>query len=256
MRAILLCAGRGRRMLPLTARTPKCLLPVEGERSLLALQLRALARCGVSRVCVVVGFGAEQIEASLASGPPPGVDVETVYNPFWDRSDNLVSCWLARHAMRDDFLLLNGDTLFEEALLARVLAGREAPITLTVDRKVAYDADDMKVTLAGDQLRAVGKDLPFDQVDAEAIGLVRVRGLGVPSLRRALDRAIRRPDARGAFYLVALDELARRTAVTTVSIQGLWWREVDTARDLDEVRERFRGRGYAADLSVAAPPAR
>ena len=77
MRAVILCAGQGRRLLPLTAERPKCLLAVHGERPILALQLEALAACGVRDVCVVVGHGAPHVEAFLAARPVPAVRTTT-----------------------------------------------------------------------------------------------------------------------------------------------------------------------------------
>ncbi len=77
----------------------------------------------------------------------PGLAIETLYNPFYETSDNLATCWLSRAAMDEDFLLLNGDTLFEPALLERVLRAPSAPITVSVDHKSLYDDDDMKVSL-------------------------------------------------------------------------------------------------------------
>ena len=57
MKAIVLSAGQGRRLLPLTTDRPKCLLAIDGETTLLQRQLELLARCGVSRALVVTGFG-------------------------------------------------------------------------------------------------------------------------------------------------------------------------------------------------------
>src|SRR4029453_4450335 len=91
-------------------------------------------------------------------------------------ADNLGSCWLARHEMAGDFLLLNGDTLFETAVLQRLLHSPPAPITVPIDRKTAYDADDMKVHLDGPRLLEIGKPLPLALTDGESIGLLSFRG--------------------------------------------------------------------------------
>ena len=73
MKAIVLSAGQGKRLLPLTAESPKCLLPLTDGASVLEVQLRALARCGVERATVVIGFGAERVERVLAATPIAGL---------------------------------------------------------------------------------------------------------------------------------------------------------------------------------------
>jgi choline kinase len=256
MRAIVLCAGQGKRLLPLTERDPKCLLPVDAGRCILELQLEALARCGVEAATILVGFGAERVEAFLARRPAPSLPVETLFNPFYATTDNLVTCWLARPAMGGDFLLLNGDTLFEDRVLELVLASR-AGIAVTIDQKDLYDDDDMKVSLEGTRLRAIGKTLPREAVNGESIGLLCFRGAGARTFRDALEQAIRRPDSLRAWYLSVVNDLARRTRVETVNVRGLWWREIDAPEDLEEVREgyaRLAGEPLRAprDAAVAA----
>ena len=240
MKAIVLSAGQGKRLLPLTELEPKCLLQVDGARTLLELQLRALGRCGVRQVTVVLGFGAERVEGFLAATRIPGVRVETLYNPFFASSDNLATCWLARTSMSGDFVLLNGDTLFEDSVLQRLLESPRAPITVTIDHKERYDDDDMKVSVAPDgRLLAIGKRLPAETVGGESIGMLCFRGSGVKSFRDELDVAVRRSEGLRAWYLSVVNSMAPRVPVATVSIDGLWWREIDSRADLDGVRASF-----------------
>jgi choline kinase len=248
VKAIILSAGQGRRLLPYTESTPKCLLPVDGERPALEVQLRGLAACGVTEAWVMVGFQAEKVEAFLATNPVPGIHVETAYNPFFDSSDNLVTAWLARPQMQDDFLLMNGDTLFEPAVLRRLLTAPMAPITLVINGKNQYDSDDMKVSMSADgRLRAVSKTLKPDEVDGESIGLMRFTGVGVSAFRDALDRAVRTQHGLKAYYLSVIDALTREIPVETASMTGLWWGEMDSPEDLMSVR---------ADLSQVQTPDR
>jgi choline kinase len=241
--AIVLSAGQGRRLLPLTADTPKCLLPIEGERTVLELQLEALAACDVTNVTVMLGFGREQVEAHLARRRPHRVSVRTRYNPFYAVSDNLVTCWLASSDMRDDFVLLNGDTLFDAAILERALARSTGPVTITVDRKPTYDEDDMKVVTGRDgRLLTVGKTIPPAEAHGEAIGLSVFRGVGCHAFRRALERAIHDPGAVRRWYLDVIATLAQTLPVTCASIEGLWWCEIDTAADLAAARDALRQR--------------
>ena len=231
MKAIILSAGQGRRLLPLTERVPKCILPVRG-RPLIGWQIDALARCGITDVTVVVGFAAESVEARLAELYGPG-RVRTLYNPFFASTDNLVSCWVARVEMQQDFLLLNGDTLFEAAVLEQLLAAPHHPVTLAVGRKDRYDEDDMKVIRDGDRLVHVGKKLPPDAVDAESIGMMTFRGDGPRLFRDAIERAIRTPEAQKQWYLSLIDALARRGVVYTQPIPPQGWAEVDSPADLE-----------------------
>jgi choline kinase len=251
MKAIVLSAGQGKRLLPWTETDPKCLLPVDGERPMLEVQLRTLARCGVERATVLVGFGAERVERFLETHPVPGLVTETIYNPFYDVSDNLVTCWLARTAMTEDFVLLNGDTLFEERVLARALEAME--IAVTVDHKARYDDDDMKVSIDPvGRLRAVGKRLAPETVNGESIGLLAFRGSGVKRFRDALEEAIRRPESKRAWYLSVVNALARRAAVETISIHGLWWCEIDSPEDLAKARAAFADGGAPRAAAAAA----
>ncbi len=256
MKAIILSAGRGTRLGRLTADQPKCLLPVRGETTLLEVQLDVLAACRVNDVRVVTGFGAERVDACLRARRVPVQKVSALYNPFFDCSDNLISCFMARAEMDGPFLLINGDTVFETRALERLLASPAASLTLAVNEKDSYDADDMKVTLDGTRLRAVGKQLPLDTVDAESIGLMLFRDRGPARFRRALELAVREPCARKAWYLSVIDALARTDRVETVPITGLRWWEIDCPEDLVAVRHGLarapRGAETARVLELAA----
>ena len=231
MKAIVLSAGQGRRLLPLTERVPKCMLPVQG-RPLIAWQLDALLRCGVGDITVVVGYGAEVVEAGLAEFGHRQ-RIRTLYNPFFATTDNLVSCWVARGEMQGEFLILNGDTLFEAGVLKSLLAAPEHPVTLAISRKDRYDEDDMKVIREGDRLLSVGKKLPLDRVDAESIGMMTFRGEGPRHFREAIDKAMRTPDAQKQWYLSLIDTLAKTGMVYTQPISPQGWAEVDSAADLE-----------------------
>ena len=240
MNVIVLSAGQGRRLLPLTESIPKCLLPVRGDEPILALQLQALARAGVERANVVVGFGAAAVEDALARHPTPGLTVETLFNPFFGTSDNLMTCWLARSAMQEDFLLLNGDTLFEDRLLELVLSAAAAPIRITSDHKADYDDDDMKISVdPTGRLLAIGKTLPLPSVSGESIGMLLFRGSGAKCFVEGLELAVREPTAMRRWYLSVIHDIAQTTAVDTTSIHGLWWQEIDSPEDLAAARSHY-----------------
>ena len=257
MKAIILSAGQGKRLLPLTATTPKCLLAVDGSRPALEIQLRALAACGIQHVTVMVGFGADQVEDFIADfltrRPLPEIAVTTRFNPFFAVSNNLATCWTAIPEMTEDFVLLNGDTLFEPAVLERLLRAPLAPITLAIDRKPSYDDDDMKVSIRHERsLAAVGKTLPPAVVHGESIGLMTFRATGVNAFQAAVEKAMRDPTSLQRWYLSVIDSMADSSnSVEVASIEGLWWAETDTPEDLAQVRTHFS----RLSASLAALPA-
>ncbi len=251
--AIILSAGQGRRLMPHTQDLPKCLLPVDGDRPVLEVQLRALRDGGITEARVMVGFQAEKVEAFLASNPVRGIDVKCVFNPFFDSTDNLVTAWLARSEMTAEFLLLNGDTLFEPGVLRCLLTAPAAPITLVVNAKAEYDADDMKVSICAEgRIRAISKTLVDGMVNGESIGLMRFSGEGIAAFRSGLDRAVRTERGLNAYYLSVINELTRKIPVETASMTGLWWGELDSPEDLFKIRSELAEFGRQGDDRISA----
>ncbi len=233
-RAILLSAGKGSRLLPLTADRPKCLLEMSG-RTLLEWQLDALFEAGIGEMFVVTGFRSDLVEAVIAERGPAGGKVSPIFNPFYHVADNLGSAWMARSAMDRPFLLLNGDTLVPPALVARLLDAPEAPVTVAVDRKADYDGDDMKVLCDGDRVLRIDKRLT--EMNAESIGFLRFSREGGAAFVDSAEQILRTSEGTGRFFLSAVDELAGRGLVMAASVEGLEWAEVDCPADLEFARD-------------------
>ncbi len=235
MKAIILSAGQGRRLLPLTADKPKSALPVCG-RSLLEWQLHEMAQCAIDEVVVVTGFAADVIDDIVAR--QADVPTRTLYNPFFAQCDNLGTCWVARGEMQRDFLIVNGDTLFEAAILRRLLdTDSGAAVTLVTDSKPSYDDDDMKVIVADGRLQRVGKQLDRHIVNGESIGMMAFRGEGPAQFALQLDYMMRHGTGLKQWYLAAVDQLADRGFVATCPIDGLSWCEVDDSADLERAAQ-------------------
>ena len=238
MRAIILAAGRGSRLLPLTENLPKCLLAV-GDTTVLSLQLDTLEAAGVDEAIVITGFMAGSVEAEVADRQG-SMRVQTLFNPFYQVADNLASCWMARAFMDDDFLLINGDTLIEPALAKKVVESPQNNIQVTIDKKPEYDSDDMKVTLDGTTLTAIGKTLSAEETNGESIGFLRFMGDGPKLFRDKLHQMMRTGDGVGAWFLSTIDALAKTDTVdATYSIEGMTWAELDTMEDYSAIKAIF-----------------
>lgn len=236
-KAVILSAGQGRRLLPLTEAAPKCSLPISG-RSVLEWQLREISRCEIDEVVVVTGFAASVVDELLPQLDLGGLHVRTLYNPFFAHCDNLGTCWIAREEMHAEFVLINGDTLFEAAILRRLLAASaQAPITLTADAKSHYDEDDMLIVADRGRLQRVGKRLGIPEVNGESIGMLAFRADGAAAFRARLDQIMRGSSGLANWYLYAIDTLAREEMVSVCSIKGLRWCEIDTNFDLAHAKK-------------------
>jgi choline kinase len=237
VKVVILGAGQGKRLLPLTSDIPKALLDI-GGKSLIERQIDAFAACGVKDYLVVTGYAAGLMETALASiAQARGVSVRTIFNPFYAVADNLASCWMARAEMTGDFVQLNGDTLFRTDLAARMLAAPAAAVTVAINHKERYDADDMKVMSDGGRLTEIGKTLPTETVDAEAIGIYCFRDTGPQAYVEVLEASMREPAGLKQWFPSAVGRLAKHAEVRTLAVDGLEWCEVDFPVDLQHARQ-------------------
>lgn len=249
MKIVILGAGQGKRLLPLTVDVPKALLDIHG-RSLIARQIDACVECGLREFVVVTGFGAQLMEEALIRiAEQHAVEIRTVYNPFYAVADNLASCWMARAEMDCDFIQVNGDNLFRADLVRALLKSSDAEATVAINRKAQYDADDMKVMLDGGRLTEIGKTLPLEAVDAEAVGLYVFRGKGPALYREVLEKAMREPSGLKQWFPAAVGQLAKLTDIKVGDVNGCEWSEVDFPVDL----QAARAMAAAWDNPVRAP---
>jgi len=229
LKAIILSAGQGRRLMPLTSNMPKCCLPLHGV-SILEWQLSQIAQCDIDEVVVVTGFASEMVDSIVDR--VKGIRVRTLHNPMFAHTDNLGTCWEARFEMDGPFVLMNGDTLFEAAVLQRLLACDTGyQVTIATDTKPHFDLDDMKIIADGDRLLKVSKQLDISLVHGESIGLMVFNQAGAKAFTDKLEVMMDKADALKLWYLSAIDQLASLGIVGICRIHGLSWCEVDDATD-------------------------
>ena len=237
MKVIILGAGQGKRLLPLTQEVPKAMLDI-GGRTLVRRQIDAFAACGLTEFVVITGYNAGLMEDLLAEiATETGLIIRTVYNPFFAVSDNLASCWMARHEMDGDFIQVNGDNVFQADLAQCVIDGARGDVTVATNFKENYDADDMKVMMDGDHLTEVGKMLPVEAVDAEAIGIYVFKGNGGPAYRAVLEESMRDPAGLKQWFPAAVGTLAKQIPIGVVNVGNREWSEVDFPVDLQATRQ-------------------
>lgn len=241
MKIIILAAGRGERLMPLTQNTPKPLIDMGNGNTLLEEQMMSIQESEViDEVVLVVGYLAEQIEAKMKAYHDRGFHISTLYNPFWKVSNNLLSLWLARHVIANhDVMITNGDNIFSPSVFSG-LAEQSEGIWLGTCRKTNFDSDDMKVKLIDGFVASVSKQTPGEEALAESPGLVMVRGARARQLFvEQLEGTVRDDDNNNRFWL----EVFNRMWTKGVHVRP-WmfesagnWQEIDFHVDVGLMRD-------------------
>lgn len=235
MKAILISAGKGERLYPLTKNTPKSLLEIGNGFTLLETQLHSLAENNIKDIVIVTGFKAEQIEAKIMEYKKD-MNITTVFNPFFDISNNLISIWMARFFMNSDFITINGDDIFSAEVIANLLKSTH-DITMVIDEKQSYDDDDMKVIHTGGEILEVSKKIDSQKANGESIGIIKYINKGPKIFSDMLDTMVRDPQNRNLFYLQAIQNIIDKGFKVHYSLcKETDWAELDFHPDLKLIR--------------------
>ncbi len=259
VRAVVIAAGSGKSLLPLTEDRPKCMLDIKG-RTILERQMETLRACGIQEIAVVRGYRKETVQAAGA---------RFYDNDAYDETGEVVSLFAAEPELTGRVLFLYSDILFERALLEKVLRA-EGDVVIAVDRAWVDQRDrllplskpfDLVVTSdppqpghrslgedCQDRLVRIGQRVPPDLATGEFIGLAALSPRGVGLVREVWQRALASPDAafheaehvrRAAFTDLLQALVAAGHPVTCVST---WkgWLEVDTFEDYQRAWAEIR----------------
>jgi choline kinase len=239
MIGVVLAAGPGRRLGALTEALPKTLLRVDGEGTILDLALSNLRAAGIERVVVVTGFADERIAERVPElQDRHDVMVELLHNDHALEWNNAYSLWLARDALAEGAILVNGDTVHPRSVQGALLDGRDGgDLVLAVDREKVLGEEEMKVLLDGDgHMAQINKALDPTRAHGEYIGVTLVEPHAAGPLGDALEATWRRDPS--LYYEDGFQELADRGGtVTTAPIGAVDWVEVDNDADLARARE-------------------
>ncbi|MHA1344744.1 MAG: phosphocholine cytidylyltransferase family protein [Promethearchaeota archaeon] len=242
MKVIILAAGKGDRIQPLTRNTPKCLMNISNGLTILETQLIEFSKNKeITDINIMTGYLFQQIEAKIIPYKKI-IPIKTWYNPFYEFSNNFYTVWLAHHLMNDDFLIINGDNIFNQNLLKTVLSEKKEGIFITISKKDKYDYDDMKVIINKENVIQVSKDIPAEKAHAESIGLIVVRGKKYREIfKQTINHMITFPENKDIFYLEIFNELAKRGfPVSFIEVKQNDWAEIDYHRDLEKALKTFK----------------
>jgi choline kinase len=259
-KAIVIAAGRGRRLMPYTDEMPKCLVPV-GARSILQIALEGLRAAGAEDIVVIRGYLGEVLERRRGELGA----VRFVDNPDWAKNNILESLFFAERELEGPVYLTYSDIIYTPAVCAK-LAAAEGDICLVIDRAFRdiyvgrsdhplSEGEVADLDAAGDVARVGKRALPPEDAFGEFIGLCKLSADGArwfADAWRALKQRYagrehepfqRAPSFRQAYLTDLLQHLiAEGRRVTAVPIDGQW-REIDTVQDLERARTLLESAG-------------
>lgn len=230
--ALLLCAGIGSRLRPLTDDRPKSLVEVGGVPILLRA-VETLMAHGVREIVLATGYREDALRTALSSRSIP---VRYCRNEAFESTQNSVSLALCRDAVNGRaFYLLDGDVLFHPDVLSR-LDDSSADLAVAVERRDDMGEEEMKILVQGERVRAFGKGLDPSASFGESIGIARIGEKASERLFGELARSIE--DGQTSLYYedVFNHLIETGTTVGVSDITDLPWIEIDTKEDLDRAR--------------------
>lgn len=248
MRMIILAAGQGTRLRPLTDDRPKCMVELAG-RPLLDWAMATARAAGIDDIVVIGGYRVDRLTDCGA---------RVIANSDFATTNMVRTLFCAETLFGDGFVMSYGDIVYSPDILRRLLDA-PAPIAVAVDRDwrrywerrfddPLADAETLRVDRGGHIADIGQKATDIEAIEAQYIGLVAFRGGGVEALTAAYrdaqdeERAGRKPfgglrTLDGMYMTDLLQGLIRRgEQLTAVDIHG-GWVEIDSRRDLDLAEE-------------------
>jgi len=238
MIGLVLAAGPGRRLHPLTASLPKTLLPLNDGRTILDLALHNLRSVGLEEVVIVTGFAAPRVEERVPELERRyGLQVDLVFNQRAEEWNNAYSLWLARDTFPEGVLLVNGDTVHPPSVENALIDARGPDVLLAVDDDKPLGEEEMKTQLSADRtLRRISKQVDPALAGGEYVGVALIEPAAAGPLSDALETTWRRDPS--LYYEDGFQELVDRGGnVQVLPIGTVEWVEVDDHADLERARE-------------------
>ncbi len=226
--AVILAAGRGARLSPLTDKIPKCLLPI-GRSTLIQLQVKHLRRAGIRRIVIVTGYHEEKVRKACGTAPI------YILNRRYKSTNSLYSLWRARAHVRRGCLVLNSDVVFHPTLL-RFLLESPHPDALLIDLRDTLGEEEMKAVVRDGWVRHLSKDIAPADAHGENLGLIKLSPEGGRRLMGVAHDAF----SRGEYNLwvpQGIDRMLGSHPFRAIPTQGLPWTEIDYLHDLHHARK-------------------
>lgn len=245
--AVILVAGYGSRLMPLTETTPKCLVQVKGK-PILVNTLDNLEKNGIKEAVIVVGHLKDVIIASIGHDYH-GIKIKYVYNEIYKKTNSMYSLWLAREYLKKGALIIEGDSISEEGLINKVLGLDKNKSYWVVDQFTEeYDGsmsttdDKGKITKVEvirdpDVINEKLQDNP--QNKWKSTGILKVSAEYGVKLAQWLDEDVKKGNTNLYYDLIIANHI-KDLPLYVCNVIGMRWFEIDNFEDLKKAEIIFR----------------
>jgi choline kinase len=229
MRAVLLAAGRGKR---LGSTSPKVLTDIDG-RTLLDRHLVAMHDAGITALTIVVGFEHAQVRAALAKASTP-FPIDLIENPDFVRG-SILSLQVATKAGRldDGGIWMDADVLYPPELLRRLVTSRHESCLL-IDASSEETGEEMMVGFRHDRANKIARRVgPNWDLAGETVGFAKAGPATMRVMKRILDEEVAagRVDQE---YEAAMDKAFAEVTFGFERVDDLPWTEIDFQADIEK----------------------
>ena len=239
MKAIILAAGVGSRVRPLTDNTPKSLLMV-GNKTILERMLDNIIAVKIDQIAIVTGYLEDQIKDFVALSYPD-LKITFIRNEIYDKTNTAYSLNLTRDFIGDnDFIKFDADVVFEKEVLERLISNTQGSC-LCIDKNIHLNKEEVKVITEGsDKVLKVGKKLDPNQSSGESIGIEKISREAGKVLFEELNKVLENEANYQEYYDDSYTTLVEKgLPFFAVDITGLKWVEIDTHEDFNKAQQIF-----------------
>lgn len=235
MQAVILAAGMATRLKPLTDKTPKCLLELSPKRPILDYMLTGLIAQGLTRLVMVTGFEAGQIESFIKSRFP-ALETVFVHNPDFETTNNAYSLLLAQHEVKGGFILLDSDIVFDPRIIGALKNEKGRPV-LAVNCHPCGD-EEIKVRVNENfQIQEISKKVDPAKTMGESIGIELFCEKSARILFETLEKRMIKENRINEFYEASFEEMiVQGHDFYACDVTEFPAMEIDFAEDLEKAR--------------------
>lgn len=240
MKAVILAAGVGSRIRPLTDNCPKCLLKVGGN-TILEMMISHIQDCGINEIIFVLGYLQEQIKDYVKT-KFPDLNAHFVINDQYSVTNTGFSLMLTKDLVGESaFVKFDADVVFDKEILKKLIECEYASC-LCIDKDINLDAEEIKVII-DDQNRVLKASKIVNPKDAvgESIGIEKISSEAAKLLFAELEIMMADEKNYQEYYEGAYERLIEKNVpFYALDISRLQWTEIDTKEDFITAEKIFK----------------